>query len=306
MISLPDYLKPLERVTSPFPEKAVKEAIARREESIPILLEALEWTIEHADEVPDDYMFHECALRLLAQFRETRAFDPALRLTKHPLANELIGDTLCADLGSILGSVSGGDLGPICELIEDEEADEFARAAGLQALGALCRAGQLSREKFSRILGEFFAGKLERNEGFVWTALADVCVVFGFSEHLEAVRQARVEGWVDLEFDDWDHMEERMKSDRFDQSESRYYLLIEDMADTMRDWYCFTPEAAFASDDEDEDGEDLPDDEPSRNEPREEISPSDAPSQPLQGVSKPGRNDPCPCGSGQKFKKCCG
>jgi SEC-C motif-containing protein len=21
---------------------------------------------------------------------------------------------------------------------------------------------------------------------------------------------------------------------------------------------------------------------------------------------KPGRNDPCPCGSGQKFKKCCG
>src|ERR1700733_4407592 len=23
------------------------------------------------------------------------------------------------------------------------------------------------------------------------------------------------------------------------------------------------------------------------------------------GVSKPGRNDPCPCGSGQKYKKCC-
>lgn len=23
-------------------------------------------------------------------------------------------------------------------------------------------------------------------------------------------------------------------------------------------------------------------------------------------VSRPGRNDPCPCGSGKKFKKCCG
>ncbi|TLY83733.1 MAG: hypothetical protein E6K41_00425, partial [Gammaproteobacteria bacterium] len=21
---------------------------------------------------------------------------------------------------------------------------------------------------------------------------------------------------------------------------------------------------------------------------------------------KPGRNDPCPCGSGQKYKRCCG
>ena len=23
-------------------------------------------------------------------------------------------------------------------------------------------------------------------------------------------------------------------------------------------------------------------------------------------AAKPGRNDPCPCGSGQKYKKCCG
>jgi uncharacterized protein YecA (UPF0149 family) len=24
------------------------------------------------------------------------------------------------------------------------------------------------------------------------------------------------------------------------------------------------------------------------------------------GQAPPGRNDPCPCGSGRKFKKCCG
>ncbi|MBI3279156.1 MAG: SEC-C domain-containing protein, partial [Acidobacteria bacterium] len=23
-------------------------------------------------------------------------------------------------------------------------------------------------------------------------------------------------------------------------------------------------------------------------------------------ANKPGRNDPCPCGSGKKYKKCCG
>jgi SEC-C motif-containing protein len=27
---------------------------------------------------------------------------------------------------------------------------------------------------------------------------------------------------------------------------------------------------------------------------------------PIQRVSKPGRNEPCPCGSGTKFKRCCG
>ncbi len=28
--------------------------------------------------------------------------------------------------------------------------------------------------------------------------------------------------------------------------------------------------------------------------------------EPLQADKAPGRNDPCPCGSGKKYKKCCG
>ena len=27
---------------------------------------------------------------------------------------------------------------------------------------------------------------------------------------------------------------------------------------------------------------------------------------PVRVENKPGRNDPCPCGSGKKYKKCCG
>ena len=27
---------------------------------------------------------------------------------------------------------------------------------------------------------------------------------------------------------------------------------------------------------------------------------------PLHADQEPGRNDPCPCGSGKKYKKCCG
>ena len=28
--------------------------------------------------------------------------------------------------------------------------------------------------------------------------------------------------------------------------------------------------------------------------------------EPIRTAAEPGRNDPCPCGSGKKFKKCCG
>ena len=30
------------------------------------------------------------------------------------------------------------------------------------------------------------------------------------------------------------------------------------------------------------------------------------PVEPVQADKTPGRNDPCPCGSGKKYKKCCG
>lgn len=34
--------------------------------------------------------------------------------------------------------------------------------------------------------------------------------------------------------------------------------------------------------------------------------PANLPSQPFKATARPGRNDPCPCGSGRKYKQCCG
>jgi uncharacterized protein YecA (UPF0149 family) len=33
---------------------------------------------------------------------------------------------------------------------------------------------------------------------------------------------------------------------------------------------------------------------------------SSLPKAPVLAKAKAGRNDPCPCGSGKKYKKCCG
>lgn len=38
----------------------------------------------------------------------------------------------------------------------------------------------------------------------------------------------------------------------------------------------------------------------------EEEQPAPSPAAPAPAKDKVGRNDPCPCGSGKKFKKCCG
>ncbi|MNO77360.1 hypothetical protein D3C76_684670 [compost metagenome] len=39
---------------------------------------------------------------------------------------------------------------------------------------------------------------------------------------------------------------------------------------------------------------------------RKEISKSYKESKTVRNENKIGRNDPCPCGSGKKYKKCCG
>ncbi len=39
--------------------------------------------------------------------------------------------------------------------------------------------------------------------------------------------------------------------------------------------------------------------------PGEDETPLPDPVEPIHSDEGPGRNDPCPCGSGKKYKKCC-
>lgn len=302
MVELPDFLRPLESVSCPFPRAAMEEAIIRWEESAPYFLAALTSVAKDFEAVPPDYLFHEYALRLCSQFRDARAYEPAMRLARHPKVDELLGDTITDGLGNILASVCGGKTHPLQELVEDEKADQFARAAGLTALGVLCRQGKLSRETFSEYLGGWFAGRFERGESFIWTALADVCGTFGFQEHEEAVREAWDAGLVDPYLDDWDHLQSQLRSGVFDESVARRYGFLDDAIGSMEHWHCFKPEADL--EDEEFDNEDeLRDDLPSWDDKLDELG--EVPG-PIRTEPKPGRNDPCFCGSGKKYKKCCG
>ena len=40
--------------------------------------------------------------------------------------------------------------------------------------------------------------------------------------------------------------------------------------------------------------------------PGEDETPLPAPVEPIHSTDKPGRNAPCTCGSGKKYKQCCG
>lgn len=311
MISVPEFMKPLERVSQPFPAAAVEEVEARWEESRPHLIAVLEWTAAHMERVAkdEDFVLADFAMHLCAQFRDTEAYEPLLKIVRHPLAVDYLEDGITYSLHKILASVSGGDPKPLQAIVEDESLDEFIRSAGLQALGALLRHGMLERPYLVNYMTDLYRERLVRDDSFVWSALVAMSADLRFREHLDAIRSAYGEGLADPCVESLDRIEKRLSRDPDPGEDTMDYSLLDDTITEMSRWICFhenwETEAVF---EEDEDLDFFYDDDPIGEDtfsgwfpPFNDPVPDPSPAQP-----KIGRNEPCPCQSGKKYKKCCG
>jgi hypothetical protein len=294
MNPLPEYLAPLVYLTRPFPQKAVEAAIAHREECTPHLLHALEWADENPAEANDanrPYMLHLFALYLLAQFREKRAYPLIVRLFRNEAYEELTGDLVSESLDKILASVCGGDTSLIEGLIEDRTADEWVRGAAVGSLGVLIQLGAKSREEISAYFGRLFASRVDAEPNHVWERAIAVCADYGMAEHLEEIERLFEEGMINLFFDLFEDIEMEITRPPEESAGAahRWYEPIDDTIAEMSWWDCFNEES---------DMEDL--DEPIWLNEGSDAIPV------VRDSPKIGRNDPCPCGSGRKYKKCCG
>ncbi|MEO8350229.1 MAG: DUF1186 domain-containing protein [Chthoniobacteraceae bacterium] len=304
MNSLPDFLQPLETLIRPFPHEAIIAAIDHREESIPHLLHALEWADQNTDEAnhgEPPYMLHLFALFLLAQFRETRSYPLVVSMARNAQVEDLLDDVITEDLGSILASVCGGDTRLIEGMIEDPTLYEFVRGAAVNALGVLLHTGAKTREEISGYIGELLTNRLEREPNHAWDCAIGICSDFGFREHIDTIRKCYAAGLADPMFDLLEDVEAEIVRPPGDPDRWRLmrYTLIDDTIAEIGSWYCFKPESA-AEDDDWEDA-DLPND-------PDDLAGDDWGSAQfaIRETTKIGRNEQCPCGSGKKYKKCCG
>lgn len=176
-----------------FPKDLIAEVIARREEATSRLLAMLE-DIERDPEpwlADDDRMIHIYALYLLALFRETRAYPLLVRIFSRPgeFPFELAGDVVTQDLGRMLASVSGGDVGGMTALIENEQANEYVRSVAMDGMVSLVATGERTRDEGMSYFVQLFH-KLERTPGAQWDGLAHVCADLWPQESVEELRRA--------------------------------------------------------------------------------------------------------------------
>lgn len=294
-----DILHRFERSTRKFPRAAVEAAVACREEIVPDLLRILEDTVGRAAELHarGGAMAHLYAMFLLAQFREVRAYPLVVGFASLPddLPDSLGGDFITEDLGRILASVCGGDLVGIQSVIENESADEFVRGAALSSLVTLVASGQKSRDAIVNYFADLFRGKLERKGSHVWDALVSYSSDLYPMELMEDIEQAYRENLVDARYIALDDVRRDLARGQ-DALLTRlgndpHLRLVEDTVAEMEWWACFHENKVGNTA--------RPASEPKFR--------SSADGHQIRRTNpKIGRNEPCPCGSGRKYKKCCG
>ena len=296
-MTIPEILQQLEPYTGKFPMKAMREAIEQREAITPELLRVVEAIAANPTEFAqrDGYMLPVFALYLLAQFREKRAFPAVVKMFSAPgeTSYKLLGDTVTEGLKQILASVYDGNPAPIHGLIESEEANEYVRDAAINAILVLERTGQMPRAEVIEYFRSLFRGKLKRTHSFAWNGLVCAVADLPAPELLQEVRRAYSEGLVDESVADLEGIERDVAAPPPWRREG--HTLITDAIGDMEGWACFHDDESGAREPPDVQAPVPP---PS---PTEYVAPK-----PFIREPKIGRNDPCPCGSGKKYKKCCG
>ena len=312
---------------SGLPERAILAAMDDPPAITPGLLafleEALADPLGYMDEA--GHSAHIIALYLLAQFREPRALPPLLamvRLTEEE-QDALLGDLITEGLASLLATLCAEETGPLEDLATDPGVDLYVRNAAMDALLVLGFQGILEPERFQELFGNLLATFEERGreeDSLAWANLVSSCAIAGFRSFLPRLQEAYARGLVDEDIMDLEDLEEALARNQahYQRRFLKDHHTIEDALLELEDhpWLVdvdATEDGLDADldedgDEEEEDGDD--DDEPITAIPA--LSPETRNAviarqgRPAPDPSHPARNAPCPCGSGKKYKRCCG
>jgi hypothetical protein len=291
-----------------FPREAIQAAIEQQAAITPALLGIAEqvaddpqWFDDNTDEMGFIY-----ALFLLAQFREKRAYPLFVRYFEQlGIEDDAIDATegvVTEDLGSILASVCHGEIDLIKQLIENPEINEYVRTAGLDALVILYNHEQLTREELITYFQTLLDNKFESEGSYVLDYLVHCCSTIYPGELYDKLIDLFDQELIDEFVVNIEELNEAMKIGKdqvlADLKGDRHHQLINNTIENMEWWACFQPNEQVLT--------------------RSRVLAPNAldflkslPNEPyihdepyIREI-KVGRNDPCPCGSGKKYKKCC-
>ena len=285
------------------PREAIAEAEGRREEMIAAFVAEIERFL--AIRQPNDDQLASSPLivivHLLGEWQATAAYRSVCRLLRRDsdVIDGLFGDS-AANLAAICAALFDGDRDPLEAVILDPKADQYSRHACFEALVELAIKGKTDRSAVETFV-RFSYRRLEpRHDNFVWVGWIGAVASLALSDLAPLARKAITDEKVPYSFTDLKHynadLEYAVTHPQSPWPSEVSPRAVPSTADMLQAFVDVASRNDAARSDSANPsppttagfGDDIADEQPAFN--------------PWRDV---GRNDPCPCGSGRKFKKCC-
>jgi hypothetical protein len=286
------------------PKAAIREAMERREEMLPIFLRAIETFLADEDPVAEAPTPLFMIVHILGSWRETSAYRPVARLlmSDSERLEWSLGDAVAATVPRIMLNLFDGDAQPLRDIIACEAANEYVRSEMLSVLATLAHRGEVPKDEVARYLRDAYSALRPQREHYVWVGWECAVASLGLNELASLVDRAFDRGFIEPGVVTKRNFREDMKAALSDPDHrSLKRLRVEPWGDTIEELSIWDG-LAEPGDRETVGSVDDPD-LPFGDEDETTAFP------PVETVTNPyrdiGRNDPCPCGSGKKFKRCC-
>lgn len=236
-------------------------------------------------------------VHVLGAARDSSAGASLLRFLRRPIdeVEGILGDAITESLPRIAAGVFDGNSSPLLEIVADRSGDEYVRDALFGAATFLTWEGRIRLDEMRAFLERFHREKLADDEDFAWSGWEQAIALLGLRDLAPLVLQAWAEGRVLEQMVEPDIFESRLveaerapaDGERFRRAHLGY---IEDVGQVL-DWCAW--------------GEDMEEGDPVWDADHD-YNYGDGPIDPVVNPWRHlGRNDPCHCGSGKKYKKCC-
>src|SRR5262245_43780420 len=289
------------------PAAAIRAAVSDPAAFVPKAVEVLErcaagGMLSDAEENAIILLVH-----VLGEIGDRRAFDPLIGLLlalDRDTAEGLLGDTLTETVPGILMRLGGDNFAPIEEGCVNSDIYEFSRAAMLSAWTYFVLEGQIERDTALAFLSAFperakKAGFGKDDHG--WYEWIETVANLNFRELLPVVEAILAEGYLGpdklgftaIRIEDIHSMldDAGTTQDRDAWMKRNRYEPFVDALGELSTWYCYSEK--YWREKRKRRNFDLDDGGAAFN----YVATND--------YRSVGRNDPCPCGSGKKYKKCC-
>lgn len=280
-----------------FPKAAMAEASDKRDDMAPVFIDLIDRLTRQRirDMQADDVMALIPIFHLLGEWREPSAYRPLLQLLRRPThaLEHLLGDAVTETSFRVIAGTFDGDLQPIFEAVEDDKSDDFSRSSLLDALVLIAQ--QHSEQR--AVIEEYFRTFRQRcpkAQTDVLTGWIEAIAALGIPDMSQPVRDVFDQGLVPKEYCNFEHFLEDYEATLAANGTlvgQRYQkALISDAIDELSKWHSYSAEYLA---------------EQNRRKADNLLRVSPWTEAFVNAADKVGRNDPCPCDSGKKFKKCC-